>query len=401
MTRRRGTRVLLSLLAGLSGAAMLATACADGDEPVVSSVDDGGTLPETAPPVEASVDAGADGDATSRTCSDQGFCHTALPRSETLRAVWGTGDVVWAVSEEGDVLRWDGNAWMVHAFGLGALFAVWGSGGTDLWIGGEKGLYHGTGATPAAVVFDAVPTPGDAAVAIRTIWGRGASDVWAAGGDADDTGAPRSRVLHLAPGDAGAGWTLDPISSEPFALGLVWGDAQSVWLAGDDGTEYSQSSALFRRGAVAGTFDRVSITAFNPEEGPVQGLPGSISSAGAGADGSVVIAGRTLSATPSLWTAGGPPADGGIGWSYDARDLDDPSIRAVWDGAGGATWIAGDYGRVRRRSGTGSWDQAAIMIADFPIIAPLYGIWGTSEDDFWVVGREIAMHRVASAGSGR
>lgn len=400
MTRRRGTRVLITLLAGLAAAATLVTACAEGEEPAAPSNEDGGILPETAPPVEASADGGSDADAIARACSDQGFCHTALPRSETLRAVWGSAGVVWAVSEEGDVLRWDGNAWMVHAYGLGPLYAVWGSGASDLWIGGENGLYHGTGATPAAVVFDAVTTPGDGSVAIRTIWGRTANDVWAAGGSGDETGVTVSRVLHFAPGDAGAGWSLDPISAEPFAFAHVWGDSQGVWLAGDDGTEYSQSSALFRRGASDAAFDRVPITAFNLEEGPVQGIPGSISAAGAGQGGSVVIAGRTLSATPSVWTAS-EQADGGIAWSYDLRDLDDPSIRAVWDGAGSATWIAGDYGRLRSRVGTGGWSQAAIMIADFPVIEPLYGVWGTGGDDFWVVGRSIAMHRTSSAGAGR
>jgi len=33
------------------------------------------------------------------------------------------------------------------------------------------------------------------------------------------------------------------------------------------------------------------------------------------------------------------------------------------------------------------------MIADLPVITPLFAMWGASSDDFWVVGRDIALHR--------
>ena len=63
----------------------------------------------------------ADADAsTPRECSDDGFCHTALPKGQTLRAVWGDGQgVVWAVSGQGAILRWDQTEWKIHASGLG------------------------------------------------------------------------------------------------------------------------------------------------------------------------------------------------------------------------------------------------------------------------------------------
>ena len=73
-------------------------------------------------------------------CSDDGFCHTALPAGARRCAASGATAPAssWAVSEEGDVLRWDGTAWSVHALeASGALYTIWGSGPTDIWVGGE------------------------------------------------------------------------------------------------------------------------------------------------------------------------------------------------------------------------------------------------------------------------
>ena len=86
-------------------------------------IDGGNTLPEvdaSEEPVDGGVDdaadaARADADA-SVLCSPDGFCHLPVPVSDSLRAVWGDGaGTVWAVSDKGDVLRWDGTAFLVHA----------------------------------------------------------------------------------------------------------------------------------------------------------------------------------------------------------------------------------------------------------------------------------------------
>ncbi|MBX3209636.1 MAG: hypothetical protein KF764_31675 [Labilithrix sp.] len=376
----------------LEGVAFGVAACSSGDD-AGPPAPDGGALDEASTTEDAGA---ADGDAglpdgAPRVCSDQNFCHTALPVEATLRGVWGHGAIVWAVSEQGDVLRWDGAAWKVHASALGALYAIWGSSETDIWIGGQGGLFHGTGATSQAVTFESVTTPGDEEIPIRSIWGAGAGDVWAVGGNVDDaTYMPRARVLRGRAADAGASWSVDPLSSEPLAFSRVWGDnAGGVWIAGDDGSDFAQSSGVYRRAPGADAFEGVAVSAYNDEEGPMQGGPGTLHAGGTGADGRIVLTGRTLSATPSFWFG----AATGDAWSYEARDLNDPPLRAVWGIDGGATWVAGDYGRLRSWSGT-EWKQAAIMVADFPVIEPLYAMWGTKADDFWIVGKNIAMHRM-------
>jgi hypothetical protein len=297
----------------------------------------------------------------------------------------------WSVSEQGHVLRWDGTAWAIHATKLGVLYAIWGSGPTDLWIGGERGLFHGTGATSQSITFEPATTPGNTEIPILSIWGTSGTNVWAVGGNVSAEFLPQGRVVHL--GEGSGSWDLDALSSEPLAFSRVWGDAASgVWIAGDEGAKYSQRSAIYRRAPAATDFVQEVVDAFNPDEGDEYGSPGWISGAGWGVDGQVVVLGTTKSNTPSLWS-GTAGAGGTFTWSYEKRDDNDQDLYAVWGIAGGKTWLAGDYGRLRSIEGT-TWMQAALMIADLPIVEPFYGMWGTKADDFWVVGRNTAIHRM-------
>lgn len=390
-------RWLFLAMLGAVPLALVIAACAENDEDPVEAPDAG----FDAPVIEAQADTNAPDapdvvDAVTRTCSDQGFCHTSLPPDKTLRDVWGDGTTVWAVTEEGDVLRWDGTAWTIHARELGALFAIWGSGPTDLWIGGANGVFHGTGASAQAIVFQPVATPGDDTIAIKSIWGAGPNDLWAVGGATDEFGTSRGKVLrYRATGDAGPAWSVDALSSRPLAFSRVFGGASGVWVGGDDGSEVSQTGGVFRRAPTASAFTKVNIDAFIPEEGDAA-VPTAFTAGGLIAGGSVMVIGRTPSATPGYWR--GDPVDGGaFKWSYGPRDLNDLPIRGVWGASVDAGWITGDYGRLRRLEGT-KWQQAAIMVAQFPVIEPLYAMWGVSADDFWVVGRHTALHRVPGKG---
>ena len=306
MRRLVHVRVAMIAALGLASSSAIAAGC---------TASDGGAEVEVTPDASTtfeggSADGGADAPADAkdasvadaRACSDQGFCHAALPKGATLRDVWGDGTVVWAVSEEGDVLRWDGQAWIVHASKLGALYAIWGSGPTDVWIGGARGLHHGTGASPQSLVFAHVDGPGDPSVPILSIWGTGPDDVLAVGGFVDDVDfLPHGRVLRRrSGGDAGVSWKLEAISSEPFVFRRVWGSAASgAWIAGDDGSDNAQSSAVYTRPPAASTLRAVTIDAFAPDEGPEQGVPGGITGGGIAADGRTLVIGKTKSGTPS------------------------------------------------------------------------------------------------------
>ncbi len=390
---------LFGVLLAVEGLILAATACATSEEPVAPEGDEA-AAPDARVAADTSAPDAPDGstkDAAVRTCSDQDFCHTALPPNETLRDVWGDGTNVWSVSEEGDVLRWDGTAWKVHASALGALYAVWGSGPTNVWIGGERGLFHGTGASSAALVFAPEAAPGNAQAPIRSIWGTGATNVWAVGGYVDADFLPRGRVLrYRAAGDAGpSSWVVDPLSSRPLSFTRVWGTtASGTWIGGDDGSDFAQTGGVFRRTPTANAFVVVAVRAFDAAAKKDSALVG-FTAGGASADGAMLLAGKNGEATPGFWrgvTPDGGAEAGSYAWSYGARDLNDLPVHAVWGPSVDDTWAAGDYGRLRRWDGA-LWKQAALMIADLPVITPLFAMWGASSDDFWVVGRDIALHR--------
>lgn len=63
----------------------------------------------------------------------------------TLNAIFGfSSSDVWATGDNGTVLHFDGKSWSRVAVGSysGNLRAVWGSAPDDVWIGGERAMFH-------------------------------------------------------------------------------------------------------------------------------------------------------------------------------------------------------------------------------------------------------------------
>lgn len=334
--------------------------------------------------IDASIEAGP------RTCSDHGLCPTALPGEPTLKGVWadGTG-AAWAVSEEGDVLRWDGSAWTVHASGFGALNAIWGSSPTDVWVAGVRGIVHGTGASSATLTFAPSTLP-DPKTSIWSIWGTSAQDVWAVGFTQADGGDTPPRVLHFAPGGAGPGWTIDPASNEGIAFTHVWGSpGTGVWIAG---TRPSADDPFFTEVAV---LRKNGSGAFVPEtlpDDPEDILPWArmqtIQGAVAASDTSVWVFGRT--SFPGIWR--GTSTDGGKTFSWaltrDGRP-DEPMLTAL-HGVGDDVWAVGEYGRVRHWNGA-SWSPVAITTTKLPVTDPFYAVFSRGAAEAWTVGKGIAL----------
>ncbi|MDB4945691.1 MAG: Type fimbrial biosis protein PilY1 [Labilithrix sp.] len=394
-----------SLLVGAATGALL-FACATTED--ASTADP--ALPDAAsPPVDAATsvdaaDAGHDADAALPACSPAGFCPTVLPADDALRAVWGDGKgVVWAVSAAGGILRWDGAAWTLHATVPGALGAVWGSAPTDVWIGGDKGLYHGTGTSSAALVFAAASAPGLAALPITALWGTSATDVWAAGGAPPDRdvfpyGPARARVLHLgaASGDGGTPWTLDPVSSKGVGISRVWGSAASgVWVAGPRAipdNDYADEVIVYRKAPGASTFAEIAL----PRD-PLETLPydrlAKLAGGVATGDGTVWILGQTFSSVPYYWR--GTPSGASYAFTIvkGSPTSGQPALLAVAAAGPADAWAVGEYGGVRHGSGLpGAWPQAAITRTGFPITATFHGVWAAAPGDVWAVGDGLALH---------
>ncbi len=386
----------------LAAVGVSASACAESERAVNAPSDqpDAAALPPApteAGAADAEVDAAIDVDAAPRVCSDHGFCHTALPPDQTLEGVWGDGaGTVWAVTAEGNVLRWDGSAWSLHVSDLGPLRAIWGRSASELWIGGDEGLYHGTGPSPGAITFAPSALEGGARVSIRSIWGASASDVWAVGERADDEVASGA-VLHLV--DGGATWALDPASANGIAYSHVWGSpGAGVWIAGQRPMPGERPPwwppelevAVLQRSPGANAFAEAAVPGL-PEPDPAAGRMESIYAAAATSDTTMLVLGRIGAGRPALWRAA--TADGGktFTWTYafDGGYVD-PVYRGVSGVAANDVWAVGDYGRVRHWNGT-EWSPAAITVTKMPVVDPFRAVWTGGTSDVWFVGKDIAL----------
>jgi hypothetical protein len=401
-------RLAIPSLVGIGSLVLFAFACADAD-PVTDTPDntpEGGALPPgpDAGELDASTDAdAADLDAALPECSKEGFCHTTVPPKQTLRGVWSDGaGITWAISQEGAILRFDGKTWSVHTSDLGELFSIWGSGPTDVWVGGDGPLFHGQGATSGSLTFVRVDTPGGKN-AITSIWGTSANDVWAIGGE--NTFPLEGRVLHYdgTPGkdDAGAEWSLEDAYPDPIWLLRVSGSpASGVWIAGTidvrEGMFTRRRTQILRRAAGSTDWLKVELPRDPDYKDDIAGDLEDLYDARASLDGlSMWVIGKTRGSIPALIR--GVSADGGqtFTWSFLRAS---PTLNPRFNGIGAFSandgWMVGDYGRVRHWDGT-KFKQSVISVSKFPMTPPFYAAGGYP-NDFWFVGEGVALHRVPS-----
>lgn len=152
--------------------------------------------------------------------------------------MWGSGrSDRWVVgsnhrppSPQGTLGHYSGESWTPEPLAALAepvadqpLYALWGSGPDDIWVGGGKDktvlLHYDTD-------WSVVPLPTKPAGPIVALWGSGRGDLWAA--IPASSGNPGATLLHRK----GAGWTVmsaDPMSS----VRAIWGSGpDDVWFGG-------------------------------------------------------------------------------------------------------------------------------------------------------------------------
>lgn len=403
----------------------VAMACSDADGAGPDDPEVGDAAPSVPLPADdgalpadgSSRDASADADVVQprRTCTDEGWCQTVVPDQQTLRDVWGDGHgVVWAVSEQGNILRWDGTAWVQsHAAGV-PLYAIWGSSPTDLWAGGGAlmtgsivppgTLLHGTGASASTIAWTAVAAP----VTVRSIWGTSASDVWAATSliQRVRTGDP-SFVLHYSgpgadpgagDGGAAAGWEVDPVSTAfPAHFEKIWGAGHDdVWLTGRFALTSSsaQGQVLHRRPDGDGGFTWAKDQPTTTDRARADTFGFSVSPSLA-----FLVGFSSDSSGKAYYHAGVGDGDGGtFTWTQHAAaetGFTDNALSVAWGTGPNDLWIAGQRGRLRHWDGA-AWRIAAVALDDvMPLQKAVYAIWGSGPDDVWVVGADIALRKVA------
>lgn len=388
-----------------------AVACAESTEEhdVVAREDGSGDArdgTDASTPLSPSTDAGdADVDATvnpdggdagpQNVCTAHGWCHTELPPGQTLRAVWGDGaGIVWTVSEEGNVLRWDGAKWSIVHTDAGKLFALWGSGPTDIWVGGTNGLFHGTGATSATLAWAHVASEGN--MPILSVWGSAANDVWAVGND-----GAASRVLHYAgpsadPNDSG--WAVDPVSARVVGkLVRVWGYSPTdVWTVGSNLVGALDKPVIWHLSPDdddVPTFTQDTSFTHYASNRPFGGLtsdPDNVLWFGTTQGSPYMVWGRRADNTqPFVWK------DAFTGFPQSHPTCRSRVHNGILAFGPNDLWTYGDYGRLCHFDGA-RWELAAVSIDELPLTNVFWDAWG-DPGQMWVVGRDIAIRKQATS----
>jgi hypothetical protein len=344
---------------------------------------------------DASVDASTpedSGDAgPKKLCTVEGWCHTELPPKQTLRGVWGDGTgVIWSVSEEGNVLRWDGTAWSIVHTVTGKLFTVWGSTPTDIWIGGESGIFHGTGPTSAALTWTQFTTDG---TPILSIWGSSTNDVYAVGNN-----GTVSRVLHYAgpPSDPAApAWAPDPVLGNVTGkLAKIWGNsATDVWTVGAIKQGFDRAFIWHLSPNDAGTPTFTQDTTFNVFlSNIVRGgfIADPNNRLWFGKNGSfpyMMWGRRTDSTKPFTWT------DAFVGFPEPSGTCQSQVHNGILVFGPNDIWKYGELGRLCHFDGT-RWSLPIISI-EVPFVRTFWDAWAPNGDPsgMWVVGDQVALRK--------
>ena len=269
-------------------------------------------------------------------------------------------------------LTWD----LVVGANMGDPWSVWGTGPTDVWIGGAGGLSRWNGASWTAY-------PLSSSVTVRSIWGSAASDVWAAIG----TGVARWN---------GASWS---VSALPGTVTGIWGAGPSdVWAVGYDSS--GTYSAIRHWDETGWTF--------------VPGMNGTMVGdvwGSASNDVWVTVSGSMLHWDSHAWADSGTvpgykngiwgsgPKDvyaascapeeavhwDGTSWSTVPFPASDRVIQDVWGFGPDDVWFVGD--------GTFHWDGTNLTEVGTPSPSTLRAVWGTP-GDVWAVGSGgVVLHR--------
>ena len=199
--------------------------------------------------------------AVTATCSPGPWCQETSPVSGMLlHGVWAaSADDVFAVGDQGTILRRTNDAWTAMASGTtAALRAVWGTSSSDVWAGGPSGVVlHWNGSAWSAV--------SGATTDIEQIWGSSASDVWFAGqgtvlrssGGALTTAASFGGILLAVSGTSpndvwvtgestnlhhwnGSTWTTVTTGAGPSMMTVLALGAADVWATGSTSGKETQ-----------------------------------------------------------------------------------------------------------------------------------------------------------------
>jgi hypothetical protein len=285
-----------------------------------------------------------------------------VPVARDLNAVWGSGGSdVYVVGKGGALLHSPGNGtWSLQTTGTTVDFnGVWGSGAGDVYVVGDRGtILHGTGAGDWAPQATGTNT-----IAFTFVWGSGPNDVYVLGHD--DLG---SDVLYHSTGRGD--WTAT--NAIPFGtqVGRVWGTGPNdVYLMG---------SGLGNGSNILHTTGNGMWTA----ESAMYDSARSICSIW-GRDAKHLFALACSNHDGAFSSIFESTGDGT--WHHESGPA---NIDTVWMAAGGEVVAVGFDGTVSM--GMPSTEADAVALHWEPVGSDgayfLEGVWGASLADFYVIG---------------
>jgi hypothetical protein len=282
-----------------------------------------------------------------------------------LFAVWGSGSSdVFAVGGAGTILHYDGIGWTPMAWGAGFGFeGVWGSSGTDVYaVGGFDGfglalgkILHYDGSCWREVFSTEE-------YQFTDIWGSGSTDVYAAT-------SREGGILHYD-GTAWAPVTLESGTVAADGANGVWGTGHDDVFAVDAGTVWHYDGSDWQLAASMGA----SITEGTLSLRRVWGS----SSADVFAVGTRYTAYQAMA---SVWHYDGTSWEfmpsGSEGARWDVWGSSSSDVFVVGDTTGS---YGSDKGLISHYNGT-TWTNST-----FANTPTLQGVWGSSANDVFVVG---------------
>lgn len=253
----------------------------------------------------------------------------------SIGRIWPAADQdLWATTDPGRLLHWQGSWLSVDSGVLDPLYAIWGGAPDDIWAVGATGaLTHWDGRRWTAAV---APVAAD----LQALWGSSPHDIWAAGAG--------GTLMHFD----GSRWDSVPSRSRSD-LYAVWGSGpRSVFAAGDNGTilrwdgeQWTQAERLVETvlSSLGGT-------------GPQDVWAG-------GQDGSML-------------------RYDGARWSIDtsARLAYQDHVYGLVQDADTGVWLLSASGLRRRVAG--GW----LEVARSPVVLRRSAVWGNAADDVWLSG---------------
>jgi hypothetical protein len=281
-------------------------------------------------------------------------------------AIWGfSANDVWAVSDGGLILHYDGSSWTSQTMGTFDLNAIWGAAPDDIWIVGDGGTllhYDGTAWSPVQ---------SGTQLSLGWIWGTSTGDVWIVG----DQGT----VMHYAGPDAGAGWVaVDvPVPTQfpdggvgpagdgdaPIDLGAVWTDAANdVWIVGDAGV-------ILHFDGNAWTVTPTPLPTYKGVNGIWGTSPNNV-----WATADCTSTGLTCTASTLLhWD--------GTGWTQVPSFPGTYDLGDIWGFGPDDIWVTSDFGNLFHYDGA-AWTQSPTPSS----IASWNSVWGADPRHVWVIG---------------